>query len=201
MSYCRDFQLPATDNTKAPAVSRQGAVIIISFFFTELVLNSMDNNKFIALLPPYMQQMVYSYIESETALSKISGENIENQPLYWKILSNLPRWYELFLIALLALETDKFSKGSERLVKFILSYLIVCNLFSAIPSFVRFYFLAVPFLCFIWVGEASNLYHRRHFIFAIPLVILYGAFQLFRYVLSTNGIGILMPFPLLGVHL
>ena len=146
-----------------------------------------------------MQNLLYSYTESSTALRKIAGENIEDQPLYWKILTNLPRYYELFLVAVLAIRSKYFSGKSVRLLQFLLLYLIITNVFSAIPSFVRFYFPMVPILAYLWIGEIHNLWGQRKLIYAVPFVILYGTFQLVRYILSVSDLVLFSPVSVFGV--
>lgn len=172
----------------------------VSFFFTELILNNLgiiDES----LLPTYMQNLLYSYTESETAQGKIAGANIEDQPLYWKILTNLPRYYELFMVALLAVKSKYFSDRSVRIIKFLLLYLTITNLFSAIPSFVRFYFPMVPILAYVWIKERNMLYQQRKWVYAVPIVILYGAFQLARYVMSVTDFTLFSPSTVIGIIL
>lgn len=168
----------------------------ISYLLSELLVNNLSYFSY-DWMPWFLQHMIYSYTETSSAVERISGELYENTPLYSRILTQMSYFFERVILTILAINCSKFSKDSERLVKFILIYMIMFHVASGIPSVGRFFFLNTIFIVFIWLKERITLRKYNYLLKLIPLVYFYGAFTLFRFVLGTNGITLFLPFPIL----
>lgn len=153
-------------------------LFVLSFIFSSIALNYIGNVA--PYLPPYLQKQLWSYTESEGALEIISGERFGALPLYAKILTRLPHYFVVLLLVLLIVNTKKLSKNSQQLLKFLVLFFSLVNFISIIPSCLRFYRAATPFLIYLWVANYKNLSKFNNLLLLAPFAYSYFVFQWFR---------------------
>lgn len=160
-------------------------VFFISFFFSDITLNFIpDISNF---LPPFMQNMIWSYTESDMAIRKMSGENAAEEALYARILMDLPKYFHVLLIFLLVRSTKVFKDESSKVFfGFVLAYGSLVNISLMIPSMVRFWQLLLPFYVYLWVHNSHVMGRYKNVLIWYLLIGLYPTFRLLRYMFWTS---------------
>ena len=154
-------------------------LFFISFFFTDIALLVIPDVS--GYLPPFLQNMIWSYTESSEALAKMSGEVAEQEALYARILMALPKYYHVLLIYLLVHCRPHFKdETSKEFLGFILGYGALVNISSMIPSMIRFWYLLIPFYVYLWVHNSHVMIKYKNVIYWYLLIALYPTFRVLR---------------------
>lgn len=160
-------------------------LFFISFFFTDIALQIIPDVS--GYLPPFLQNMIWSYTESSEALARMSGEEAVKEALYARILMALPRYYHLLLIYLLVRFRPHFKdETSKEFLGFILGYGALVNISSMIPSMNRFWYLLIPFYVYLWVHNSHLMAKYKNLIYLYPVMDLYPIFRLLRNMYYTT---------------
>lgn len=144
-------------------------LFVASFVFSEISLTLLGDVQ--QYLPNFLQNMVWSYTESEGALRRISGNT--GLPAYAVFLNALPRYYEVILIIVMLGSSKNFSDGSKIELKCIVLYYSLVNFISIIPSCARFYYAAIPLLVYVWLSNHEILRKYNWIICFAPLAYSY----------------------------
>ncbi len=160
-------------------------VFFISFFITDVALQIIPD--ITDYLPPFLQNMVWAYTESETALSRMSDEEAESTALYARILMALPKYFHIIMIFMLV-RSQKFFKDnkSREFLGFLLAYGSLVNFSSIIPSMLRFWHLIIPLYIYIWVHNGKVMFRYKSFVYLYPIIALYPTFRVLRYLFWTT---------------
>ena len=160
-------------------------LFFISFFFTDVALMILPD--FTGYLPPFLQNMIWSYTESDYALSRMSGAIAKQEALYARILMAIPKYYQLILIFLIVRSRRLFQdKKSLVVMGFMLAIGAAINFSSLIPSIKRFWQILIPFVVYLWIHNRDVMYRYKEIIFLYPLVALYPTFRLLRNIVWTT---------------
>ena len=160
-------------------------VFFISFFFTDVLLMIIPSIE--DYLPPFMQKMVWAYTISEGAQERIAGADLEDVPLYARILTPLPRYFSLLLIFLLVRSYKNFKDDKSReFLGFILGYGSLVNISSMVPSMGRYWYILIPFYVYLWVHNSSILMKHKQIVLLFPVIALYALFQVGRNIVWTT---------------
>lgn len=160
-------------------------LFFISFFFTDIALQIIPDIS--GYLPPFMQNMIWSYTESSEALARMSGEEAQQQALYARILLGIPRYYHVLLIYLLVRCRPHFKdETSKEFLGFVLGYGALINISSMIPSMIRFWYLLIPFYVYIWVHNSQAMAKYNNVIYWYPAIALYPTFRVLRNMYYTT---------------
>lgn len=151
---------------------------VLSFMFSSVALNYVDN--IAPYLPTFLQNQLWSYTESEGALEIISGARFGALPLYARILTRLPHYFVVLLLVLLIINANKLSSNTQKILKFLVLYFSLVNFISIIPSCLRFYRAATPFIIYIWVVNYKCLLKYNKLLLFAPLAYSYFIFQWLR---------------------
>lgn len=159
-------------------------IYLISFFFGEVGLQLIEHvNDY---MPQFVQNMIWSYTESDWATSRMDGSGAKQEVLYARILIALPRYYEL---GLLYLASRKYSQVSNRsFLGFTLAFFSCVNLCAMIPSMSRFYIVGYPFIIYIWVSEFRVMKDYVKYLYIAPYVYAYTVFRWVRSVISVTDV-------------
>lgn len=154
-------------------------LFFISFFITDVALQIIPD--ITDSLPPFLQNMIWSYTMSDDALIKMSGIETEAIPLYARILNGISRYYHVFLIYLFV-RSQKYFKDekSKEFLGFVLAYGSLVNFSSLIPSMMRFWHLLIPFYIYLWVHNSNEMLRYKTIVYWYPVVALYPTFILLR---------------------
>lgn len=160
-------------------------LFFISFFFTDIALQLIPN--FSDYLPPFLQNMIWSYTESEFAMERMSGEDTMQEALYARVLMSIPRYFHVLLIYLLV-RSRKFFKDeiSNEFLGFLLAYGALVNFSSMIPSMLRFWYLVIPMYVYLWVHNSNVMSQYKKVIYLYPIIALYPAFRTLRSMYLTT---------------
>ena len=160
-------------------------LFFISFFFTDIALQIIPDIS--GYLPPFLQNMIWSYTESSEALARMSGEEAVQEALYARILMAIPRYYHVLLIYLLVRFRPHFKdESSKEFLGFILAYGALVNISSMIPSMLRFWSLLIPFYVYLWVHNSQVMQRNKNVIYLYPLIALYPTWRLIRNMYYTT---------------
>ncbi len=160
-------------------------LFFISFFFTDIALQIIPDIS--GYLPPFLQNMIWSYTESSEALARMSGEEAAQEALYARILMAIPRYYHVLLIYLLVRCRPHFKdETSKEFLGFVLGYGALVNISSMIPSMIRFWYLLIPFYVYLWVHNSHMMEKYKSVIYWYPLVALYPTWRLIRNMYYTT---------------
>lgn len=162
-----------------PALSK---IFIISFFFGEIGLELIEYVR--DFMPKYIQNMIWSYTESERGQGIMDGSEFLAVPLYAKILNALPRYNELGLLYLASRKYLSFK--NKQFLGFTLAYFSLFNICSMIPSMGRYYIVGYPFVIYIWVNEYESLKCYKKYLYLAPAVYAYTVFRWVRSVASVS---------------
>lgn len=161
-------------------------LFFISFFYSDIVLKSIGDIK--DIMPQNIQNLIWSYTESEGAMEKITGEADESKPLYAIILTALPRYYIIIMSIILIKELGKIKENS-------ISYFVTCmflsmqtlfNFCMAIPSMARFNYTLIPLLVFAWVNSYDSLKKYNTFLMLAPFAYCYHIWYWIRNMISVS---------------
>lgn len=154
-------------------------LFFISFFFTDIALLVIPDIS--GYLPPFLQNMVWSYTESSEALARMSSEEAMQEALYARILMALPKYYHVLLIYLLVHCRPHFKdETSKEFLGFILGYGALVNISSMIPSMIRFWYLLIPYYVYLWVHNSHVMIKYKNVIYWYLLIALYPTFRVLR---------------------
>ena len=160
-------------------------LFFISFFFTDIALIFIPDIS--DYLPTFMQNMIWSYTESDYALSRMAGEDVLSEALYARILMGVPKYYHVLLIFLLVRSSKYFrDESSKDLLGFMLGYGALVNMSSMIPSMLRFSYLLIPMYVFLWVHNSAVMMRYQKVLYLYPIVALYPAFRTLRNMYLTT---------------
>lgn len=154
--------------------------VLSSFVSAVSFLNVLDS--FSDYLPQFMQNQIWSYTQSEVALSKLSGAQDAALPLYAQIFNKLPDYFILFMAYVLIINRKQINedKLSKRLLGYFLVLSAITNFLSGIPSMGRFTYLVIPLLVILWVRNYSILSKYNKCFYFIPIVYSYSLLYWFR---------------------
>lgn len=146
-------------------------------------------------LPKFMQNMIWSYTESEEAVRKMSG--INESVLYAKILNSLPSYFNILLVILFILNRKHLSDNcvSKKLYNNLLVFSTITNFISAIPSLHRFSILTIPFIVILWAMNYKHMKKYNRILYIIPIIYAYKILYWFRNMISVTEIELYV-FPL-----
>ena len=158
----------------------------ISFFLGDLAYNFLGD--ITSYLPTYLQNMVWSYAESDTAIAKMEGSGDYALPLYAKILNSLPRYFIMLLIVLLIKERKQVINDikSKKTLGFLLAYQSMVNLCIIIPSMARFDKLSIPLVIYTWVNSYDIMKKYNRVLYVIPIVYAYSLRYWFKYMYAAT---------------
>ena len=160
-------------------------LFFISFFFSDITLLLIPDIS--PYLPSFLQNMIWSYTESNDALARISGEEAAQQALYARVLLSIPRYYHIFLIFLLVRSRKFFEDSrSKEFLGFLLGVGALVNISSMIPSMMRFWNLLIPFYIYLWVRNYHIMRRYNSILYGYLFVALYPTFLLLRNVFWTT---------------
>lgn len=159
---------------------------VISFFLGDFAYNFLGD--ITSYLPTYLQNMVWAYTESDTAIAKMEGSGDYATPLYAKILNSLPRYFIMLLIVLLIRERKQIINNikSKRVFGFLLAYQSMVNLCIIIPSMARFDKLSIPLVVYTWVNSYDTMKKYNKVLYAIPIVYAYSLRYWFKYMYAAT---------------
>ena len=161
-------------------------VFFISFFYTDVTLKLLPELT-TDFLPPFIQNMIWSYTESDYALSRMSGEEAQQEALYARILMEIPRYFHVIAIYLLVRMRKTFQDDNSReFLGFVLGLGTLVNLSLMIPSMVRFWYLLIPFYVYLWVRNSYSMIRFKSFIYFYPLIALYPTYRVLRNIVWTT---------------
>lgn len=150
-------------------------LFIISLMFSELALQYTDQIS--NYLPKVYQNMIWSYTESGKAVAKITGEMHKNTPVYAKILTKLPRYFDIICILILIKNQEKIEDEKAReMAGFLFIYYTIFNFMCAIPSISRYFWIAIPFNVYIWVRSYNTLEQYKGFVMCMPIFYCYNIY-------------------------
>ena len=157
-------------------------IFIISLFFSDVAYTYMDN--ITPYLPRFLQNMVWSYTESDGALAKMEGLG----PAYARLLNALPHYFIVLLMILFIKERRQIQANelSRRMLLFLLGYQSLVNLCVFIPSMSRFNELAVPLVVYIWVNSYDVMKKYNKVLYFIPIVYAYSLRYWFKYMFYVS---------------
>ncbi len=168
--------------------------LLSSFFSIVSYLDIVSSN--INVLPPVIQAMIHSYIESDRAQEIMEGSNL---PLYATILSNLPGYFRLILSYILIVYSGKINRTKISSNLFT-AYLVVgsfVNYTASVPSVgVRFQHLTYPLLVILWAMNDDYLVKYKKLFYFVPVVYAYSILYWLRYMASITYLDIyIAPLP------
>lgn len=166
-------------------------LLVSSFFVSVFALKFLELIQ--PYLPPVFQGLIWSYTQSTTALDGFE----ETGPLYAQILSFLPFLLLMAMTVLLLVEKNNFTsqKGKE-VLGFYLVFYTITNILAAIPSGVRFTFIAMPILVYVWIENYDVMKKYNMFWYLIPVAFSYRLLYLFRNLMEmTTSIFYMAPLP------
>jgi hypothetical protein len=154
-------------------------IFFVSFFITDVALQIIPD--IADYLPPFLQNMIWSYTMSDGALNRMSGEEAKSIPLYATILTSISRYYHVLLIYLLVRSQKSFKEEkSKEFLGFLLAYGALVNFSSLIPSMLRYWHLLIPFYLYLWVHNSREMFRYKAVVNWYPVVALYPTFLLLR---------------------
>lgn len=178
-------------------------VLFVASSFVSAVsfLSVLDN--IVDFLPQFMQNQIWSYTQSESALKKISGEIIESMPLYAQIFTALPKYFTLFISYLVVFNSKLFTADStsSRLFNVFVVLSTITNFLSSIPSMGRFQYMVIPFLVILWSMNYQKHKHLDRYFKLIPIVYCYALLYWFRHMNSITELYLyVFPAPLTVIN-
>ena len=158
---------------------------VLPFFFVLSLLTTNFILDYIHLireyLPKFLQNMIWAYTESETAVAKINSTGEFDGPLYARILNALPHYYIMLLIWLEIKTIYKSGSLSEqKRLSFVVAYQTLVNVCVVIPSIVRFNALTIPFVVYLWISSYDLMKKWNKVLLLIPFVYSYSLLYWFR---------------------
>ena len=160
-------------------------VFFISFFITDVTLRILPD--ITIYLPPFLQNMIWAYTESDYALSRMSGEYAVQEALYARVLMAIPNYFHVLLIYLLVRSRNHFKDDSSmKFLGFLLGYGTLVNISSMIPSMLRYWNLLIPFYVYLFVHNNHIMNRYKSFVFLYPIIALYPTFRLVRFIIRTT---------------
>ncbi|WP_341221452.1 EpsG family protein [Polaribacter atrinae] len=154
-------------------------IFMISFFVGNIALSLSTN--YVDIMPQAVQNLVWSYTESDTALERIEGIG---QPLYAEILTLLPYVFINIFIVFFIYNFKKI-KNTEgyNVYIFILIWMSACNFTSAIPSFgARFFQMGIPFVMYLGLLMYKEVPFIKTLLKFAPVIYAYSIFLWLRFV-------------------
>lgn len=171
-------------------ISRFPNITIIFFIASSFVsavsyLNILSDYSY--LLPKFMQNLIWSYTESEMALKRMSGIS-EYGKAYADFLIALPQYFQICLFYLLILNRRyiKENKNAGNLLSIVLALAAITNILSSIPSMGRFQSMVVPFLTIVWVQNYDILKKYDKIFMLIPFLYAYSLLYWYRQMSSVT---------------
>lgn len=171
-------------------ISRFQNITIIFFIASSFVsavsyLNILNDYSY--LLPKFMQNLIWSYTESEMALKRMSGIS-EYGKAYADFLIALPQYFQICLFYLLILNRRYINanKNAGNLLSIVLALAAITNILSSIPSMGRFQSMVVPFLTIVWVQNYDILKKYDKIFMLIPFLYAYSLLYWYRQMSSVT---------------
>ncbi len=167
-------------------------IFIISFFAGTITLEFVQTYK--NILPPLLQNMVFSYTESETALQRIDGLTL---PLYARILTSLPHYFINLLIFIFIVKSKVIKQNKEAYsgFLFLLVWMSFVNFTMPIPSLGgRYLALGIPFIMYLCLILYKKIPQIKRLILFAPLIYSYVIFQWLRFINSIIDYDLLYSF-------
>lgn len=157
---------------------------IVSFFFGEIGLQVIEQIK--EYMPFFIQKIIWSYTESEWAISKMDGSIDAKESFYARFFFAIPRYYELGLLYLASRKYKQIKNKS--ILGFTLAFFSCVNVCAMIPSIGRYYLVGYPFVIYIWVNEFQVLKSYVKYLYIAPFVYSYTLFRWVRTVISVTDV-------------
>lgn len=178
-------------------------VLFVASSFVSAVsfLSILDN--YSGYLPQFMQNLIWSYTQSEGALKKMSGELTAALPLYARIFNALPGYFILFLSYLIVFNSKKFTDNptSKHTYQIFIVLATLTNFLSAIPSVYRFKALVVPFIVILWAMNHDKFRNFDKCFYSIPLCYCYSLLYWYRNMSSVTELYLyLLPAPFTAIY-
>lgn len=178
-------------------------VLFVASSFVSAVsfLSILDN--YSGYLPQFMQNLIWSYTQSEGALKKMSGELTAALPLYARIFNALPGYFILFLSYLIVFNSKKFTDNptSKHTYQIFIVLATWTNFLSAIPSVYRFKALVVPFIVILWAMNHDKFRNFDKCFYSIPLCYCYSLLYWYRNMSSVTELYLyLLPAPFTAIY-
>jgi len=169
--------------------------IASSFVSAVSYLHILDN--FSDMLPQFMQNKIWSYTQSDSAIERMKG--ISKEPTYSVFLMALPGYFGIVLCYLFIFNRKKINITyyKKNLLTVFLSLSAITNFFSSIPSFKRFASMVIPFMVIVWIQNIDVLKKYSYIFYLVPLIYAYSLLYWFRYMSSVTEIYLyLLPAPI-----
>lgn len=168
--------------------------VVSSFVSAASFVGVLEN--YSDILPPFLQNLVYSYTQSSTALDRMNGHS-EYGALYADILNALPKYFHLLLGYLLVFNQKSVNRNnSGQLLTIYLLIAAVTNFLSGIPSVGRFQYMTIPFLAILWAKNYCVLTKYNRLFYLVPLLYAYNILYWCRYMSGVTELGLyLYPAP------
>lgn len=158
---------------------------LVSFFVTNIALQFIGSlNDY---MPQVIQNMIWSYTEENNLATRI--EQIQNLPLYAKILNSLPNLFLNALMIVFIFNQKKIRQKIEAfpIYIFLLVWMTFVNFTYSIPSFGgRYISLAVPFITYLSLLVYKQVPIISKIIYLTPLVYSYTIFYWVRNMISIS---------------
>lgn len=170
--------------------------VISSFLSATSYLNLMDHVT--EYLPRYMQDMIWSYTESDYALERMDSTK-NAVPLYARFLMALPGYFNLYLSYVLIFNKSEINEDEHkgRCLSVMLAFAAITNFLSGIPSMHRFQSMVIPFLVIVWAQNYEILEKYSSVFKLVPVLYAYSLLYWFRYMSSITEIFLyIFPAPL-----
>lgn len=171
--------------------------VICGFFFCFCCIFCWSPGKlFRHIAALFLQNLVYSYTQSSTALDRMNGHS-EYGALYADILNALPKYFHLLLGYLLVFNQKSVNRNnSGQLLTIYLLIAAVTNFLSGIPSVGRFQYMTIPFLAILWAKNYYVLTKYNRLFYLVPLLYAYNILYWCRYMSGVTELGLyLYPAP------
>lgn len=161
-------------------------IYIFSFFFSYISFEIIEKYK--SFLPAVLQNIIWSYTESETAINRMNNINEYSLPLYATILNSLPKLFINTCVIVFIKERDKITNNdtSSKIFGLILLWMTLLNLTSGIPSMGRFIYLVIPIISYLWAKNYIYLNKYNLILYTIPLVFGYQILYWIKNMISIS---------------
>lgn len=158
---------------------------IASFFFSTIAFDFLDI--FSDYLPPVFQHMVYSYTETDAAEAWMKGTYDDAYAVF--LTDKLWRYWEcLMLYCIYKVRNNLKEEKDILLLGFVLAFMTLTNLASAIPNMGRFFLVGIPIVAILWLRNREELSKYNIIIWLIPIVYAYPLLRRYRYLVETTDI-------------
>ena len=159
-------------------------LFVLSSFVSAMSYISVVD-QFSDALPYFMQQELWHYTESDSAMERMAAES---QLTYYNFLLALPGYFRLLLGYLLIINRSKINNtdSKKNLFTVYLALSAITGFLSAIPSVGRFMSMVVPFLVIVWIQNADVLKKYNFLFYLVPIIYAYPLLYWFRNMSSVT---------------